>query len=637
MRYIFIYTLFLGVLCYFQVNAQSVSINSSSTAPDASSVLDISSTSKGVLIPRMTQAQRLAIASPANGLLVFQTDGTKGLYFNTGTSGTPSWERAITDNTINTSTQWSLTGNASTTVGTNFMGTTDNADLVFKTSGTERMRIKTDGSLGIANNNPGEKLDVTGKIITSQFQITTGATNGYFLFSDASGNGSWNNTYPSSITKIWDLDQDTKVDVEENADEDLVRFKTAGTTRFIMGPGPRLRPQNTGESVFIGEYAGRSDDLTTNQNTFLGVWAGANTTTGSCNVAIGYTCMSSNTTGSYNTGVGYYTLYGTNTNYNTMLGVSSNGYGSAGGDNNISIGNYSLNQAAAANTNNIGFGSNIMRYGSGTYTYNIGFGGMSQLTNGTHNIALGESANDYNQAGNYNVCVGLYAGQGSTLSSNSNNVVLGEYALKTSGTSCGSNIIVGYSAGINETGSNKLYIENSNSSTPLIYGDFSSDYVRFYTKLGVGGRSFGGGTNNLNIKNGTAPSSSIADGIMLYAEDVSASSELKVRDETGNVTTLSPHNFSLSKKSDPMAWSFYSENQTIGEKINVDMLNAVKEVEKLSNTTLLSEVTYTDKKVVKYKPKNKNIDQEMAKLDQLMIEIETLNQENQRLREQLKK
>ncbi|MPT34860.1 MAG: hypothetical protein E2604_07185, partial [Flavobacterium sp.] len=44
------------------------------TMPDASSLLDMTSTSKGLLTPRMTTAQRTAITSPANGLLVYDTD-----------------------------------------------------------------------------------------------------------------------------------------------------------------------------------------------------------------------------------------------------------------------------------------------------------------------------------------------------------------------------------------------------------------------------------------------------------------------------------------------------------------------------------------------------------------------------------
>jgi hypothetical protein len=59
--------------------------------PDNSAMLDVSSTAKGVLVSRMTQTQRQAIGSPAQGLIVYQTDGTAGFYYNAGTSGSPNW------------------------------------------------------------------------------------------------------------------------------------------------------------------------------------------------------------------------------------------------------------------------------------------------------------------------------------------------------------------------------------------------------------------------------------------------------------------------------------------------------------------------------------------------------------------
>src|SRR5947207_15378134 len=52
--------------------------------PNASSLLDVTSTSKGVLIPRMTKTQRDAIASPATGLMIFQTNNTPGFYYYSG-------------------------------------------------------------------------------------------------------------------------------------------------------------------------------------------------------------------------------------------------------------------------------------------------------------------------------------------------------------------------------------------------------------------------------------------------------------------------------------------------------------------------------------------------------------------------
>jgi hypothetical protein len=93
----------------------------------------------------------------------------------------------------------------------------------------------------------------------------------------------------------------------------------------------------------------------------------------------------------------------------------------------------------------------------------------------------------------------------------------------------------------------------------------------------------------LTIFNGTAPTGSVTDGVILFAADVSASSELRVRDEAGNVTTLSPHNFELIPEgpSEDMAWAYYSEKN--GKKINVDMLKLARMVEKLTGEKLVYE------------------------------------------------
>src|SRR4051812_9680229 len=58
------------------------------TTPNASSILDLTATDKGLLIPRMTASQRAAILSPATGLIVFQTDAPAGNYIYNGTSWT---------------------------------------------------------------------------------------------------------------------------------------------------------------------------------------------------------------------------------------------------------------------------------------------------------------------------------------------------------------------------------------------------------------------------------------------------------------------------------------------------------------------------------------------------------------------
>jgi len=64
-------------------NAQNVAVNTTGTPADASAMLDVSSTSKGFLAPRMSTVQRTGIPSPANGLMVFDTDTKSYWFFST--------------------------------------------------------------------------------------------------------------------------------------------------------------------------------------------------------------------------------------------------------------------------------------------------------------------------------------------------------------------------------------------------------------------------------------------------------------------------------------------------------------------------------------------------------------------------
>jgi trimeric autotransporter adhesin len=85
------YTLLLGALCLFLTiaRAQTNNVGIGTTTPAASALLDVSSTTKGFLAPRMTQTQRDAIATPvATGLLIYQTDNTPGFYSYNGTAWT---------------------------------------------------------------------------------------------------------------------------------------------------------------------------------------------------------------------------------------------------------------------------------------------------------------------------------------------------------------------------------------------------------------------------------------------------------------------------------------------------------------------------------------------------------------------
>ena len=89
-------TLLFAILLTLSTNifAQGVGINTTGADADASAMLDVSSTTKGFLPPRMTEAEKNAISSQATGLLVYQTNGTSGLYYYNGSS----WKTFVTGN-----------------------------------------------------------------------------------------------------------------------------------------------------------------------------------------------------------------------------------------------------------------------------------------------------------------------------------------------------------------------------------------------------------------------------------------------------------------------------------------------------------------------------------------------------------
>ncbi|MEI7983555.1 MAG: hypothetical protein WCI71_18045, partial [Bacteroidota bacterium] len=78
-----------------------VGINTDNSAPDPSAMLDVKSTSMGLLVPRMTLSDRDAISNPANGLLIFCTTNNQ-YYSNKGTPSTPNW--------VMVSSQWLMAG-----------------------------------------------------------------------------------------------------------------------------------------------------------------------------------------------------------------------------------------------------------------------------------------------------------------------------------------------------------------------------------------------------------------------------------------------------------------------------------------------------------------------------------------------
>lgn len=126
-----------------QASAQNIGINTTGAAPAASAMLDIDANNRGLLIPRLTAAQRAAITAPATGLLIYQTDGTTPVpanqfWYYDGTS----WRTLFSERV-----GWSIWGNAGTVASTNFVGTTDNVALHVRTNNVQRFEFTTAGAL----------------------------------------------------------------------------------------------------------------------------------------------------------------------------------------------------------------------------------------------------------------------------------------------------------------------------------------------------------------------------------------------------------------------------------------------------------------------------------------------------------
>lgn len=218
-------------------------------------------------------------------------------------------------------------------------------------------------------------------------------------------------------------------------------------------------------------------------NTYYGLNAGASNTTGWGNTFLGFSSGYKNVGGCGNNFIGnnagYSNLSGSN---NTFIGQKA-GYSNTTANGNIFIGE----QAGYFNTTGI---DNIFiglpaGYNNTTGNANIFLGEFAGFTNttGSYNLFLGNNAGHANTTGGWNTFIGNGAGRSNAIGNH--NVFLGTNAgyLNTLGLG---NVCLGFNAGYTETGSNRLYIANSDTGSPLIYGEFDNGIVSINGRLGVG-------------------------------------------------------------------------------------------------------------------------------------------------------
>ena len=115
---------------FFIVTGKAQNIGIGTTAPNASSILEIKASNKGLLIPRTSTISRNAIVKPAKGLLLYDTTTNSFWFHNSGT-----WVQIGASGN-----GWSLTGNAGTS-SINFIGTTDEQSLAFRVNNKQAGRI----------------------------------------------------------------------------------------------------------------------------------------------------------------------------------------------------------------------------------------------------------------------------------------------------------------------------------------------------------------------------------------------------------------------------------------------------------------------------------------------------------------
>jgi trimeric autotransporter adhesin len=336
-----------GLLAAAVCAAQGVGIGTSS--PNASAQLDISSSSRGLLIPRMDSNAVKAIVSPAPGLMVYDSS-RKQLLVNMGTAGTPDWENIIAKS------GWSLTGNHGTAA---VLGTTDNTPLVFMTDSAITGLLSAGSLQQVAFGQnalagPGA-TNFTNEIAIGAAALYTGGIGCIGIGTYALGNNS-NGNFNIGIGN------------------QTAQYNT-GSYNIAIGDFDLFA--NTGSyGVAVGEAAGRSN-TSGGSNVFIGASAGQSNTTGFYNTAVGSSALENTSQSYYNTVVGNNSGKAYDNGYNNVFLGANNDVNGAGYYNVIAIGQgvvcTASDQAVIGNsaTNSIGGYANWTNFSDGRYKKNM--------------------------------------------------------------------------------------------------------------------------------------------------------------------------------------------------------------------------------------------------------------------------
>ena len=442
------------------------------TDPNPSALLDMVSTSKGILVPRMTKVQRDAIASPATGLLIYQTNVNPGFFYFNGTTWT-----AISSQDASKS----LNNLTTTAVNINLQPGTDNTiDLGSAAQSWKNLYVDGIGYLGTAKlgNYVGTPeagmirwngTDFQGYNGISWTSLSGGGGGGGDVATDLSNltSTSINVDLIPNIDGIHDLGSTTKswdnLYIENQLFiSSIPAFKLDGDASYpSIFIGPTDHDTFIGnDNIFIGRNTASAATTTAFNNIAIGAYAGTSNNDGDDNVFIGPSAGFANTSGrrnlSFGAGAGQLTTTG---DENIFLGQAA-GYGNITGNKNICIGSvtHSNTDIGGNDSLNVIVGNRAGSYNAGSETVLIGaFAGHGNTQN--YNVYIGAHAGFSSVNGYDNVYIGRNAGY--TQVDGYANTFVGEnagYNFGGSGTSSRYNVYMGTDAGYYTKGAYNTYI-----------------------------------------------------------------------------------------------------------------------------------------------------------------------------------
>jgi hypothetical protein len=289
---------------------EKANVGIGTTQPDESAVLDIKSSTKGLLIPRMSLQQRNTIQNPANGLMVYQTDILSGFYFYDGKEWKPLTSNAEANSVAGTDGDWTLFGNTLTTSSptnslgtTNYIGSTNAAGIVFKTTASGLL---------------------TGFISPTNTNLTLGYKAGSTLASGTTFTGSYNTVIGTEALAV-----NTSGSNNVSIGAKSLFANTLGSNNVAIGTQALIANINGTGNLAFGYQSMRTNTSGAN-NIGIGLWSLRDNSSGSSNVGLGYGALAKNTTGTGNIGIGANSLaanlIGTD---NTAIGLNA-GYSTTG-------------------------------------------------------------------------------------------------------------------------------------------------------------------------------------------------------------------------------------------------------------------------------------------------------------------